>query len=367
MKINIATSHRFHLLDLARELENLGHEVRFYSYVPTKRAMKYGLKAKNSFSLFYKMFPFLTLLKLVKETSWTIRLLNSALDTYLSLFMKPCDVYIALGTVYKDSLKSAKNKFNAVTILEWGSKHIEKQNEIILREEAILKVAYFTNRSLNGYEYADYISVASNHVIQSFIAKGINKEKLLQNPYGVDLSMFKPTQLEQNSYDVIMVGTWGFVKGCDLLASFFETSELSFLHVGALSDLPFPKLRNMTHIDPVDQIQLTHYYAKAKVFVLPSRAEGLAMVQSQALASGLPIVCSKDSGGRDIREFLDEKKWIIEMKELSINELSSCINSALELAKTQTGLRSYADNVILDNLSWKAYGKRYDENLKKIN
>lgn len=29
MRINIAASHRFHLLDLARELAALGHDVRF--------------------------------------------------------------------------------------------------------------------------------------------------------------------------------------------------------------------------------------------------------------------------------------------------------------------------------------------------
>ena len=48
MKITIAASHRFHLLDLARELASLGHEVRFYSYVPTKRAMKFGLKKETN-------------------------------------------------------------------------------------------------------------------------------------------------------------------------------------------------------------------------------------------------------------------------------------------------------------------------------
>lgn len=52
MRINIAASHRFHLLDLARELEYQGHDVCFYSYVPTKRAMMYGLKKKILYHFF---------------------------------------------------------------------------------------------------------------------------------------------------------------------------------------------------------------------------------------------------------------------------------------------------------------------------
>lgn len=367
MKINIAASHRFHLLDLARELESLGHEVRFYSYVPTKRALKFGLKKKSSYSLFYIMLPFLAIVKLTRSSSWSIKMINRALDLYLSLFMKPCDVYIALGIVYKSSFISAKKRFGATTILEWGSKHIVEQQRI-LSEIPELKQQdyYFTERALDAYILADYIAIASNHVKQSFIEKGVDEKKMLQNPYGVDLSMFKPTMLvSENYFDVIMVGGWSYRKGCDLLIDFFQNSNLTFLHVGSIVDLPFPTQSNMKHIDSVDQKKLINYYAQAKVFILVSREEGLAMVQPQAVACGLPIVCSKHTGGRDLNNYLEDKKWIIEMKEFSTIELEKCLNEALKLANTQIGLRSYADN-INESLTWEAYGKRYDENLKKI-
>jgi starch synthase len=367
MKINIAASHRFHLLDLARELENLGHEVRFYSYVPTKRAIKFGLKKEASFSLFYLMLPFLALVKLSKGSSWSIKLINKALDLYMSFFMKPCDVYIALGTVYKTSLISAKKRFGAKTILEWGSKHIEEQQRILSEILGLIQQdSYFTKRSLDGYAFADYIAIASDHVKQSFIDRGISEERLIQNPYGVDLSMFQPTELSQDKpYDIIMVGAWSYRKGCDLLIEYFKNSKLSFLHVGSIVDLPFPLEENMKHIDAVDQKELINYYGQAKIFVLASREDGFGMVLSQALACGLPIVCSKDTGGRDLRNFLDEKKWIIEMEDFSTIALQTALTEALTLAQTQIGLRSYAGNVI-DLLTWRAYGVRYDDNLKAI-
>src|SRR5262245_44323934 len=43
LRVGIASSGRFHLLDLARELNALGVNVRFYSYVPRKRAEAFGL------------------------------------------------------------------------------------------------------------------------------------------------------------------------------------------------------------------------------------------------------------------------------------------------------------------------------------
>ena len=43
LNIAIATVGRFHVLDLARELHALGHDVRFYSCVPRARARSFGL------------------------------------------------------------------------------------------------------------------------------------------------------------------------------------------------------------------------------------------------------------------------------------------------------------------------------------
>jgi hypothetical protein len=43
MRVAIMTAGRFHVLDLARELAALGHEVAFYSYVLKKMAVRFGL------------------------------------------------------------------------------------------------------------------------------------------------------------------------------------------------------------------------------------------------------------------------------------------------------------------------------------
>lgn len=367
MKINIAASHRFHLLDLARELSNLGHDVRFYSYVPTGRAVKFGLKRECSHSLILLMLPFLAFIKLSKGAYWAIKLSHWVLDYYLSWFMKPCDVYIALGTVYEKSFTAAKQKFGAITIVEWGSKHIEEQQGILLAIPGVRKQPeYFTTRSLRGYEVADYIAIASDHVKKSFVERGVKANKLLQNPYGVDLSMFRPTVLEEeDAFDLIAVGAWSYQKGYDLLVEVCREKNYSLLHVGAIVDLEFPNAHNMTHIEPVNQADLAKYYSKARVFVLPSRQDGLAMVQAQAIACGLPIVCSKHTGGRDLRDFLNDKEWIIEMQEYTADELAECIVEALELSRTQSGVRTYAIDVV-NQISWEMYGLRYNKNLNQV-
>lgn len=369
MKINIASTHRFHLLDLARELDCLGYDVKFYSYVPKKRVATFGLRKECISSMFMLSLPFIFLTKTLFKNSYTLlKLKNIVIDIYISLFMRKCDVFIGLGTVYKKSFSKAKKSFNAVTIIEWGSKHISKQKEILEKLTNIkIQPNYFIERSIKGYNLADYIAIASDHVKQSFIEEGIPESKLFQNPYGVDLKMFQPTKLENNFYDIIFVGGWSYRKGCDLLIEVCREKKYKLLHVGPIVDIPFPSDENFTHIDPVNQKELINYYRKAKIFVLPSREEGLAMVQPQALICGLPIVCSKDTGGRDLKQFLnfENQKWIVEIKSFGKKELIEGINQALELASSQIGLRTYSQEVE-DKLSWKAYGERYDKFLKKI-
>ena len=129
--------------------------------------------------------------------------------------------------------------------------------------------------------------------------------------------------------------------------------------------MDFPDEPNMTHVDPVNEIQLIKYYARAKVFILPSRADGFGMVLVQAVACGLPVVYSKETGGKDLRYLLEEEKWIIEMADLTVDSLHSCVEKALSLANTQRGHRNYTKEN-LQSLSWSAYGDRYNKFLKSI-
>lgn len=360
MKINIASSHRFHLLDLARELEKQGHDVRFYSYIPPKRCRHFGLATKYCHSFTWIAVLFILFGKILPQNLNYYR--NILIDYYVGLFMRPCDVFICLGSVYYFSIKRAKRKFRATAILEWGSKHIIEQVKQFGTLDSYPQKSL--KRELAEYEIVDYISIAADHVKQSFLQHGLPESKLLVNPYGVNLENFHPTILS-GDFDIITVGGWRYEKGSDLLVEVCRKYHYRLLHVGALVNMNFPDEDNFHHVDPVDEKQLINYYSKAKIFVLPSRAEGLALVQAQAIACGLPVVCSKDTGGRDLACLLSDKKWVIETKDSSIEELNRCIKEALILSNSGSEERNYA-KADISEFSWEAYGRRYNENLHVV-
>ena len=48
------------------------------------------------------------------------------------------------------------------------------------------------------------------------------------------------------------------------------------------------------------QSELYKYYSQGSVFVMPSIQEGMALVQLQAMACGLPLICTTNTGGEDL-------------------------------------------------------------------
>lgn len=368
IKINVLTEGRFHMLDLARELDAQGFDVQLYSFIPEKRTEKFGLRKKCCKSIFLPLAPVLLLNKKFCKRNKMIQKIRVLLqDLFVSIGMRECDVLISLTGSYVTAVKKAKEQ-GAIIIMERGSKHILEQKRIMENlykdrsEEAVPK--FNLERELKGYELADYISIASGHVRDSFLLHNYPESKLFVDPYGTDLSMFRPED-RQLEYDVIMVGGWSLRKGCDLLTEAIKDTNLKFLHVGGLVDLEFPKLLNFTHVDSVDQPQLIDYYSRAKIAVLVSHEEGLAMVQGQALACGLPLVCTKDTGGEDIARLIKCEEWVTVIPENTVAEIKKGIYSALEKYNTLPSNR----DILGENkgeLSWRAYGRRYAEFLDTI-
>lgn len=362
-KINILSHGRFHMLDLARELEKQGFDVQFYSFVPPKRCKQFGLSSKACKSLFIYLLPFLFLEKKVSLFKNTRRIFQ---DYIMGIFMRKCDIVISLtGFVFAPQKAQEKG---AIFICERGSKHILEQQRILNlnpnKNSSNTIPEFNIKQNLEAYKLANYISVASQHVINSFLLHGFPQKKLFKNPYGVDLKMFAPQPQIEKKYDFIMVGGWGYRKGCDLIIEAIRKTNYTFLHVGGIVDLDFPQEDRFTHVDAVDQSQLINYYNQAKIFLLPSREDGFGMVLSQALACNLPIIGSKDCGAPDLQQMVEDSQYITLIEDYTPEALIKAMNRAMENYPNLKD-KTYAGHAI-ENLTWEAYGKRYADFLHSI-
>lgn len=370
MKISIASSGRFHLLDLARELECLGHDVTFYSMVPTKRVLRFGLSKKAQISFFWPLSSLVLLRKVLpsKLHHYVDSMIFWGLNRLLILRLKPCDILIAMSGIYLEALQYGKERYGALIFLERGSQHILSQAKIMgeLKRRSLVDFEIPQNiieRELAGYQLADQIVIPASHVEKSFNDHGVPSKNLFRNAYGVDLTMFPSTSLpNSSSVRLLFVGNWSYRKGVDILVQAWQAlNGVELIHVGSIGDAPLPNSPGFIHYDAVDQVNLYQYYKRAHVFVLASREEGMALVQMQALSCGLPLICTDRSGGEDLREFIDNPKMIEVIPADDVQALVVAIEKMIPVALSQNDPRELMNDRY--SLSWKRAAMRYAEHL----
>jgi len=366
MKIVIITPGRSHLLDTAIQFLKHGHDVTFYTMVSRRRCQKFGLNKKNVISFYGVCAPLMFLFRKFKFPFDGNRLIYyivcRIVDNLSAFFLKKCDIAITISGCSVKAILKAKRKYGSYIICDRGCKHILSQKRI-LEQIPSAKQVYSKDIAieLKQYEIADTITVPSSHAFESFIENGINKNRIFVNPYGVNLELFHPITTAKVRYDVIFVGNWSYQKGVDLLVEACEKANLTLLHVGLIIDCDFPEKTNFTHVQPVNQPDLINFYSQAKVLALPSRQDGFGLVLFQAMACGLSLVYSHDTGGPDIRNMIEHKELLFEMETYSVSALINALKQAIMKWEELGVQKNYLTRYDKQNISWDAYGNRYNK------
>ena len=161
---------------------------------------------------------------------------------------------------------------------------------------------------------ADKFIVASSFSKESLVENGIDEGRISIIPYGVNLERFHPPKINHPSTKeqadvlrVLFVGRIGQRKGIGyLLKSIHELQgqiPISATLVGNCrgDNTIYEKFNdNFTHIKRLGDSDFPQVYHSADVFVLPSLIEGFGLVILEAMASGLPVITTPNTGGRDI-------------------------------------------------------------------
>lgn len=371
LRIAIATLGRFHVLDLARELDALGHDVQFYSYVPKRRAMRFGLRARCHVALLPWLAPVLLLTRLLHRIGLPDagdRIMHGAADRLVAIKLRPCDVFIGMSGIYLCAFRAARRRYNALLVLERGSLHIAAQRDILDRLRELNPRARGVSRravrrELAGYALADRIAVPSTHAEKSFLYHGIKPEKLFRNPYGVDLTMFRAHDaIAREPGLILFVGGWCLRKGADILTcAMHELAGRGFRlqHVGGISDAPVPTADWFSSTGSIDQSELPFWYQRASCLVLPSREDGFGLVLIQALACGCPVIGSDMTGARDLQLLTADGGSVKVVPTEDVQALSLTIESTATTMRARDG-RSSVQHTIL---GWERYARRYSDML----
>lgn len=158
------------------------------------------------------------------------------------------------------------------------------------------------NREL---ERADLVLCPSVFVRDTMVTNGIPAEKCFINPFGADVSIFKQRENLPPKPRFIAVGTICVRKGHQYLFRAFQQvkqqlPEAELICLGNVkSDFrkEWPRWKNtFTYIPHLPHPELAQLLRTCTAFVFPSQEEGFARAIVEAMAVGLPVIASPESG-----------------------------------------------------------------------
>ncbi len=152
---------------------------------------------------------------------------------------------------------------------------------------------------------ADRIIVPSEYVRDTMVANGADPARIFVLPYGVDTDRFRPPERPRDpdgKFRVLFVGALTQRKGIKYLLEAARRADIPGLElvcVGKLAGDPAafaPYADVFRHVRHVPFHEVHRLFQTADVFAYPSLHEGSAFASYEALASGLPVVCTPNTG-----------------------------------------------------------------------
>jgi len=221
--------------------------------------------------------------------------------------------------------------------------------------------AAYADREAEEWDLADLIMGASDFVIQGLAACGARPEKCAVVPYGVDTKSYQPSvgnAPHAGPLRVLFVGAVGLRKGVPYLleAARKAGNSVRVRIVGPVCckarAIAAACPQNVEIVGAVPRAEVAWHFAWADAFCLPSLCEGSATVTYEALASGLPVICTPNTGsvvvdGRD--------GFVVPIRDSDAvaDRLARLAADRALLAEMSCNARSQARNY-----SWEQYARR---------
>lgn len=371
MKIIILVGGKFHAFNLAKSLSDQGYLKKlFTSYPKFKVDKKIPKKLIESFTikeLIRKLIDFF----IPRNLHTKFNYYNDDLFDLLSskkINNYECDIIIGWSGFSLRTFKKLNTK-RTLKILERGSSHIKFQYDILKKEynkiglEPLLPSKEILLKELEEYKLADYICVPSNFAKKTFLEKGFNNKKIKVIRLGVDLKTFykKKIRKKNQEFTIISSGEVSIRKGSHLLIEAFSNLKIpniKLLFVGNIEkglNFYLKKIKNLNvhFLGKKNEKELNEIYNTSDIFILNSLEDGFGMVIPQAMACGLPVITTYNTGASEIIE--NNKNGFV-IKPGDIKSLKNKIEKLYFDKKLRNKMSKYSIKKVKNFYSWSSYG-----------
>jgi glycosyltransferase involved in cell wall biosynthesis len=224
------------------------------------------------------------------------------------------------GAVGQSALSLAAARRRGLrTVLDVVNHHVDDYVDHVEREARRFGHRGFIHpemrrRILREYDAADVIRVMSKVSARTFEERGPSgmARKVVVAAPPMDVSQFPIAKFDDDVFRIVFVGLVQPWKGFHLLVEAFDRLRLPKSELviwgGAGTRGTSRFLKEKTAKNPaivvrpvaIRTVGLAEVYGKASVLVHPSLSDGFAYVVAEALASGLPVIVTENTGASDL-------------------------------------------------------------------
>lgn len=294
-----------------------------------------------------------------------LRDLTFAISSYFLLKREKFDIIQTHGkTFYQDIYRAGDGCHIEWLRQRWQRTNLKGKIHIILSPYNWL-ILLLERIIFEKHRFKKVIAI-SELVKRNIIQNYHIKEKDIEVIYnGVDLQKFNPRNknlyrteirklynIPEEEFVVLLVGSGFERKGVKFLLKAVEkiSKPLTVMIVGKDSKRKEELIKNQRIIFCGPQKEIHKYYASVDVFVLPAIYEPFGNVHLEALASGLPVITTKLTGGAELIEdgvngFVVDRPEDVE----KIAERIICLMDKNENQRMGLNARKTAEKFSIDN------------------
>jgi glycosyltransferase involved in cell wall biosynthesis len=381
MNVTVASFSKFHVFDLALQLQKRGYLKQFIVNFPKLYVAHYGISSAVTKSLFYTGI----LHRFYKMTRWNALVphLHNVFSRQVAENMDvESDIFIGLSSFALEGIREAKRK-GMISIVDHGSSHMMWANEVYKREYERFQIRntkeiapWLIEKENKEFTESDYVFVCSQHAKNTFIRQGYDSDKIIVNNLGVDLKAFYKIKKDDNIFRIIFCGGIRVTKGVHYLIKAFNEAALPNAELWLIGggypnkeiDIVVKRMNlnfHNVHVKgPCPQGGLYKLFSQGSVFCLPSLDDGFGMVVPQALACGLPVIVTENTGAKDIVRDGENGFIVPVCDSQAISEkLIYCYENEQDFRNMKLNA---LESVGAHQLSWDAYGVRLIGHLNEI-
>ncbi len=201
---------------------------------------------------------------------------------------------------------AAAKKVGAVCILDQTIGHLSYAEKVFLQYGLTVDISSeMMDEAHLETQLADHIVVGSEYVRRTLLEAGVPDAKIFVLPYGVDTQAFHPAPRKPDGeFRMLFAGRINHRKGIQHVYQAFEELEKECpdlrLHLAGTvwGDTTWMKRfgEKLVYHGQVPHSRLSSVMQSCDIFVHPSLHEGSALSIYEAMASGLPVVTTSNSG-----------------------------------------------------------------------